>query len=204
MNCRQSARQFSAYWDDEMTQAEREWLEAHFSACDDCRREYEQFARSLELLGSLPRAEAAPELAERVLARARRTTAAPDRLPVAGVPWVPVTAAAALLLLVGTLLLPMMGRTPRLTPGGVASGPLAVHEPVLVQPVAGSPPGAEPHAVSTPETRALAAASVATDSLFDHSRDVEFILDPVLLRRGQASVATARTPVAGERAVVSF
>lgn len=201
MNCRQSARHFGAYWDDELTQAEREWLEAHFASCESCRRDYEQFARTLELMGSMPRAEAAPDLTERVLARARRATSAPDRLPVAGVPWVPVTAAAALLLVAGTMVLPMLGRSPRVAPDG--SGPVALHEPVLVTPVVTRAPEAATPAVSTPESRALAAASVAGDSLFDHSRDVEFILDPVVLRRGQASIAPGGQ-AAGQRAIVSF
>jgi hypothetical protein len=42
------------------------------------------------------------------------------------------------------------------------------------------------------------------DSLFDHSEDVEFILDPVTLRRGRATVTRLPAGVQGEKAVISF
>ena len=37
MNCGGARRLFGAYWDDEITLAERDWLESHFSACAACR-----------------------------------------------------------------------------------------------------------------------------------------------------------------------
>ncbi len=37
MNCDRARRLFGAAWDDELTQAEREWLDAHFAACAGCR-----------------------------------------------------------------------------------------------------------------------------------------------------------------------
>ena len=49
--CDQGRRLFGAYWDDEVTQAEREWLESHFAGCPTCRQQYEQFARTLEAVG---------------------------------------------------------------------------------------------------------------------------------------------------------
>ena len=45
--CDQARRLFGAYWDDEVTQAEREWLESHLGGCPACRQQYEQFARTL-------------------------------------------------------------------------------------------------------------------------------------------------------------
>jgi predicted anti-sigma-YlaC factor YlaD len=60
MKCAQVVRLFGAYWDDETTQAEREWVEAHLASCSSCRKEYESFTRTLELVGSLPRVEPAP------------------------------------------------------------------------------------------------------------------------------------------------
>ena len=90
---------FGPYWDDEMTRAEREWVDAHFAKCAACRTEYEALARTLTVLGALPRAEAAPGLAERSLAAARRSPAVPDVVFVRPTPgWVPVAAAAALVL----------------------------------------------------------------------------------------------------------
>ena len=110
MNCTHSRKMFAAYWDDETTQAEREWLETHFSSCDSCRLEYEQYARTLELLASLPRIEPAPELPERVLQRVRRAETPPDRLPVGRPIWVPVgSAIAAVALIALTLFGPWLG-----------------------------------------------------------------------------------------------
>jgi hypothetical protein len=43
--------------------------------------------------------------------------------------------------------------------------------------------------------------------VFDHSEDVEFILDPVTLHRGRASVThtgSRRTGVEGGQAIISF
>ena len=57
MNCGDARRLFGAYWDDEITLAERDWLESHFASCAGCRSEYETWARAIELVGSLPRAE---------------------------------------------------------------------------------------------------------------------------------------------------
>src|SRR5262249_48922277 len=113
--CDQARRLFGAYWDDEVTQAEREWLESHLAGCPGCRQQYEQLARTLETVGSLPRTDVAADLPERALQAARRATAAPDRIAVAPArpAWIPVTAAAALFLLGVSSLLPWLG-----TPAG--------------------------------------------------------------------------------------
>src|SRR5439155_8751 len=81
---------------------------AHFTACAGCRTEYETWARAIELVGALPRVEVTPGLAERTLARARRATVAPDRLPVRPARWIPVTATAALLTIAATMLMQWM------------------------------------------------------------------------------------------------
>ena len=98
--CDQARRLFGAYWDDEVTQAEREWLESHLAGCPGCRQQYEQFARTLETVGSLPRTDTAADLPERALVAARRAVAVPDRIAVAPARpmWIQVTATAALLL----------------------------------------------------------------------------------------------------------
>src|SRR5262249_12912526 len=90
--CDQGRRLFGAYWDDEVTQAEREWLDSHMVACPECRRQYEQFARTLETVGSLPRTDTAADMPERALAAARRAPAVADRVAVAPLTprWVPV------------------------------------------------------------------------------------------------------------------
>jgi len=196
--CDQARRLFDAYWDDEVTQAEREWLEGHFGGCPGCRQAYEQFARTLEAVSALPRVETSRDLAERALQAARRAQPVPDRLAAAPPTprWVPVTAAAALVLVAAALLLPTI--TPRvgLRPDGTLAT-LAVDEP----------PVAEPRLVSSTGTAVDPAGPAPTlaDSLFDHSEDVEFILDPVVLHRGRAR-ATANLPpgVQTEQTVISF
>jgi anti-sigma factor RsiW len=191
--CDQARRLYGSYWDDEVTQAEREWLESHLAGCPGCRQQYEQFTRTLESVGSLPRTDVAADLPERALAAARRATAVPDRIAVvpARPVWIQVTAASALLLVGLSALLFWMG-TPALQ-RALAHRDAQVAEPRLVA-TAVHPPGAAP------------SEGTLVDSLgIDHSADVEFILDPVVLHRGRAQ-APSRLPkgVQGEQAVISF
>jgi anti-sigma factor RsiW len=190
--CDQARRLFGAYWDDEVTQAEREWLESHLGGCPACRQQYEQFARTLETVGSMPRTDTATDLPERALVAARRAAAIPDRIAVAPARpmWIPVTATAALLLLVSSTLLPWLG-TPAVQQM-FAHRETRVTEPRIVYATAQSPGEAKSEAA-------------LVDSVLNHSEDVEFILDPVVLHRGRAQVPS-RLPkgVQGEQAVISF
>jgi anti-sigma factor RsiW len=196
MNCRQSRALFGPYWDDELTQAEREWLEAHFASCVNCRREYEELARSLEWMSELPRTEVSPGFAERVVAQARRRAPATDRVPGVTPRWIPVTAAAALLAVLGGMVLQWMGV------------PLALHRspgPALEQPVAIQPERVAQGSSAAPASL-VAGGTGIPDSLFDHSEDVEFILDPVTLRKGRAHTVVrgpTETPRT-EQAVITF
>jgi len=205
MNCGGARRLFGAYWDDEITLAERDWLESHFSACEKCRGEYEQFARAIELVGSLPRVEARPELAERALARARRSTAVADRLPLGAPRWIPVTATAALLTIAATMTLQWIGVAPL---GRNANGTrvAAVPQAEPLQPTLTR----QPASAVRDDAGAVAGvpdgfAGAPIDSLFDHSADVEFILDPVVLNKGRVHTVLKMSPsVQGERAVITF
>jgi len=205
MKCAHVVRLFGSYWDDEITQAEREWVEAHLASCTSCRQQYDSLARTLELMGSLPRVEPAPDLVERVLARARRSAPAADRVPSASRPWVPVTAAAvAVAVLAGSLAMPWLGMRTE-SRRTTATGPVAQLEPARVLPPAEGPApslAARPGDPATAPGRGAASRTHA-DSLFDHSEDIEFILDPVRLQRGRATVS--RPPATqGEKAVLSF
>ncbi len=200
MNCKHARGLFPAYWDDETTQAERESLEGHFQSCAACRREYEQYARTLEVLGSLPRVEPAADLPERVLQRVRRAESVPDVLPAGRPVWVPLAGSVAAVALVAvTLAGPWLGgrREARETVPAPVAG--AITEPVLVQPAAGTVPDAPRALPARADVVALSA-----DSLFDHSEDVEFILDPVTLHRGRASVHRTSGARTDERAVITF
>jgi predicted anti-sigma-YlaC factor YlaD len=203
-NCSQAKRLFGDYWDDEVTQAEREWLENHFSACRSCRREYDEMARTLELAGSLPRHEASPDLLERVLARTRRVAPAPDRVSAPAARWVPATAAAALLLVTAAVVSPWLGLAP--VRMGTGSARLETpRQPELV--------GTQVNVTTAPTTGDADAPPSATlftddgavaDSLFDHRDDIEFILDPVTLNRGKARVTRAPAARPSQQAVITF
>jgi len=202
MKCAQAKRLFGAYWDDDTTQAEREWLESHFVSCPKCRNEYEELAKVLEWTASLPRVEAAPDLVERALARARRAASTGDRIPAAAVPWIPVTAAAALLLVMATLVSPWVG----LWPSSRANRDVErrpIRQPQLVQAVPNSSPTLGPSGRAGTRSLAGPMANVP-DSLFNHSEDVEFVLDPVTLRRGKGTVTRVPPRPQGAQAVITF
>jgi hypothetical protein len=207
MNCRQARNLFSAYWDDEITQGEREWLESHFSSCAACRREYESLARTLEAVSDLPRVEVSSGFAERALAAAKRRSPAVDRMPGTVRRWVPVTATAVLLAIVAATVMQWSGMPlgPR-HEGAVAT----LEQPVLIvpQPVkteVPSPPKAST-ASTAPDAAWMAGAEGVSDSLFDHSEDVDFVLDSVTLRKGRAHtvVRLQPEPTRGEQAVITF
>jgi hypothetical protein len=118
-----------------------------------------------------------------------------------------VTAAAvAVAVLAGSLAMPWLGMR-RESPRTAATGPVANLEPVRALPPA---EGAAPSQAARPDDPAatpgqgpVATTHAAADSLFDHSEDIEFILDPVRLQRGRATVS--RPPATqGEKAVLSF
>jgi anti-sigma factor RsiW len=200
MNCSQSRSLFGAYWDDELTQAEREWLEAHFAACDACRGEYERFARTLELVGGLPRIEAAPDLPERVLSRVRRATPVRDRLPVGAPAWIPVTATVALAAIAVTVVLQFAAPLIARRMSGPPPPAVALREPVRVR------AASTPVPVTAPGVASLRVAGAIPDSLFDHSEDVEFVLDPVTVRKGRAHPASRLAPhtAQSDQAVITF
>jgi hypothetical protein len=192
MSCKRARGLFGAYWDDEVTQAEREWLEAHFSACTECRSEYEGLVQSLELAASIDREEVPPYFVEQTVARAKRAVVEPDRVPGGTPRWIPITAAAALLAVLGGSAIQWAGLSTapeQRSPSSAA----AVQQPTWIGP---APP------TSSPEPSADPLASSITpvpDSLFDHGEDVEFILDPVTLRKGRAHT-TIQGPDAQPRA----
>lgn len=194
--CDQARGLFGAIWDDEVTQAEREWFDAHLAGCEGCRAGYDGFARTLEVVGTLPRVETSTDLPERALAAARRAAAVPDRVVIVTTrpAWVPVAAAAAAVVVVGALLLPLV--TPRREG---APSLVAVSEP--------APPQARlvESGTSAPESSDAPTVSSVSGSLLDHSEDVEFILDPVVLHRGRAQAVTGLPDgFQGEQTVISF
>ncbi len=206
MTCTGIRRLFDAYWDDETTQVERELIEAHFIACPDCRARYEAHARTLEAIGSLPRLEAAPDLVERVVASARRAERAPDRLPVVPTPvWLPAATAAAVLVVGALAVLPMLARRSSRLVAVSRTTTAAPRQPELVSTVAAdASDGQRAAGLARTPARSGAAVATVTDSLFDHNADVEFILDPLAVRRGASTATRSVNGIQAERAVISF
>lgn len=204
MTCTGIQRLFDAYWDDETTQAEREVVEAHLAACPRCRVLYEQHAQTLEAVARLPRVEAAPDLVERVTASARRIARAPDALPAEPRPaWVPAAAVAGMLVVGAFALLPLFQPQPDRMATRAGRDLAAVRQPELVGMVRPAGARSEVAAPGTGSGTPAPRAAAVTDSLFDHSEDVEFILDPVALHRETATTRTA-DGVQTETAVISF
>ncbi len=250
--CDRATTLFGRAWDDELSVAERETLEQHFALCPPCRREYDEYARALELVQALPRPVVADDFAARVLAEARRREAEhPARRRFAW-PWAgdaaaagafpgfgaqPAFAIAAALVVVLGVSAFLWSRPTTKTSGAPAvaieqrSGdpdtPSFGEGPATVSPSAGTTPGSTSPvspspgdlparvaaAPSTPArggeapgaTVGALAEATALDSLFDHTADVEFVLDPVNLTRERGRGYTpVPTTVRGEAASITF
>ncbi len=195
MICDRARRLFGACWDDELTQAERDGLEGHLASCPRCRAEYDEFSRALELAASLPRIEASADLMDRVLARSRRATTAPDIVREAGARWVPVAAAVAGAVLVVALVLVGSRLQWRAPASSLPPQMVVINEPR--EPVLVPKPSAKP-GERRPET-----SRGNPESLFDPDKNVEFILDPVKLHRGRATV-NRRPDAEGQQATITF
>jgi len=201
MSCKRARNLFGRTWDDEVTQAEREWLEGHFAACSTCRAEYEGLARTMELVSSLPREESPPDFVERTVARARRAATEPDRVPGISHRWIPITAAAALLAVLGGSAIQWAGLSTAPEQRSTSQA-AAIQQPTWVGPAPGTAP-AMPSGGT--DEQLVAGAATVPDSVFNHGDDVEFILDPVTLRKGRAHTTIRGTDAPrGQQATITF
>ena len=230
--CERATTLFGSAWDDELTATERDGLERHIEACPSCHREYDEFARTLELVQALPRPQVDDGFAGRVLAAAlareaagasvgRRLFVLPSAwsLPAFGRPALALAATFVVAIGVGAFLLsrPAPGPSNLAT---VVSAPAPIVA-TLPMPAVQAPVNAEAPAVNpslrltTPSVRpsarreasgpAAATALTIADSLFDHTADVELVLDPVQLRRERGRGYTPASPsVRGETASITF
>lgn len=228
ISCDRASSLFGPAWDDELSVAERESLEAHFAACPACQRHYDEFARTLELVQTLPRPVASDDFAERVLreARARELAASlrRERRPAIFAAFGGRLAYAAAVLAtvgVGAYVL-SRPHAPATVAVRHEAAPVAVAQrPALTtrregdpdSPVTGLAPASVAPTVAAAAKRHTAraalpntaVASVVPDSLFDHSQDVDFVLDPVKLRRERGRGYTPVTSsVQGQAASITF
>lgn len=226
--CERAQSLFGRAWDDELTAVERDGLELHVKGCAGCRREYDEFARTLELVQALPRPAVSDDFAARVLvaatAREREAAAAPRRIfawpslpsfefgdiafgrpALALAATFVVAASAAVMLMRGPAVGPMQAPTVALVAPQAQSAPA----PIVAAPVVQAPVTIAPAEPTTRSVRRAPAASLVADaptipdSLFDHTADVELVLDPVKLRR-ERGVGYTPTSVRGEAASITF
>lgn len=229
-SCERAQSLFGRAWDDELTAVERDGLELHVKGCAGCRREYDEFARTLELVQALPRPAVSDDFAARVLvaaaAREREVAAAPRRIfawpslpsfefgdiafgrpALALAATFVVAVSAAVVLMRG----PAVGPTQAPTVAVVAPQAQTVPAPVVAAPaveapvtiVAADPAPRREASRRTPATSLVVDAPMIPDSLFDHTADVELVLDPVKLRR-ERGVGYTPTSVRGEAASITF
>ncbi len=191
MICKRARHLFGACWDDELTQAERDGLESHLASCPACRAEYDDFSRTLELAASLPRIDASADFADRVLARARRATTAPDLVRGTGARWVPaaVAAAAAVLVIAAVLVGPNLRW----------KSPASSQAPRVVEINGPREPRFAPQADLEPGARRPEARRGDDESLFDPDKNVEFVLGSVEVGGGRVK----RDPE-GQQPIITF
>jgi hypothetical protein len=233
--CERAQSLYGPAWDDELSVAEREVLELHFAGCPSCRRDYDEFARTLELVQALPRPQVSGDFATRVLSEARRREAEggrgfsvsrglfarPMRLAVAAALLVAAGVSGVLIAqrpegdatkMAQSQVLPAPA-LPSHPKTGDPDGPISTNaEDPRTVPSTLASAGLRSPASSTEPTlarpdRARPAEALATvpDSLFDHSADVEFVLDPVRLRRERGRGYTpVPATVRGEQASITF
>jgi hypothetical protein len=230
ISCERAEPLFGPAWDDELSVAERESLEQHFAGCNSCRRDYDELARTLELVQGLPRPQVSGDFATRVLAEARRREVEGGRGLLVSRGWFarPARLAIAAALLVGAGIVGM-----RVMPQGETPAPVVAQHapavpapqvaaqsvgdpdvPVSVAPTTtlastgtGSPAktSTKPTLVRRDRTRAAEVLAAVPDSLFDHTADVELVLDPVTLRKERGRGYTpVQTSVKGEQASITF
>lgn len=218
ISCERAQNLFGPGWDDELSVAERESLEQHFAGCTNCRRDYDELARTLELVQSLPRPSVSGDFATRVLAEARRREAEGGRGLIVARGWfarpVRIAIAAAFVVAAGVSGIVLMPKPePTQVAKVVTPAPVKVTAPVQDTQIASAGPGspapssAKPTLARRTRTRPAEAPPIAAipDSLFDHTRDVELVLDPVTLKKERGRGYTpVQTTVKGEQASITF
>jgi len=221
ISCERAQTLFGPGWDDELSVVERESLEQHFAGCNPCRRDYDELARTLELVQGLPRPQVSGDFATRVLAEARRREAEGGRGLLITRGWFAHPArlaiAAALVVAAGVsgLMMSPKPQAPRIAAQQVAAPVPVVATPAPIVtppstlasagPVSPARSDAKPTLARPQRNRPAEVFAAVSDSLFDHTKDVELVLDPVTLRKERGRGYTpVQTTVKGEQASITF
>jgi hypothetical protein len=212
MNCQRAEGLFSAFREEELPLTEKNALAQHFESCAGCKRDYEEFVHTLDLMHSLPRLEAPTDFTDKVLARVR------SGAPVHADPWwqrviwqvtdwsdslslKPAYAAAAAVLVVAVATVVVFsvpdrddaGVTEQLVADAEQSEQPQTDDVSREEPEAPLPAEVEGEATDVavrdetseplPERVDNDLYPVVPDSLFDHEYDFEFALDRFYFER---------------------
>lgn len=226
--CERAQSFFGAAWDDELSVAERESLELHFTGCPPCRRDYDELARTLELVQGLPRPQVSGDFAARVLVEAQRREAEggrgfavsrgllarPMRLAIAAALFVAAGVSGILVAqkpageatkVAQTVVVPAKAALSGDPDVPVSTVPEAVPSTVASADPGSPAPSPKPTLARRSPARSAEVLTAVPDSIFDHTADVEFVLDPVKLRRERGRGYTpVPTSVRGEQASITF
>lgn len=69
---KEARKLFFQYADDELASNERQRLQLHLDGCEDCRKGWDRYTRTVKALRGTTKEKAPPHLATQILRRARR------------------------------------------------------------------------------------------------------------------------------------
>lgn len=197
MTCDEARALFTDLADGRLGAAERDAVGAHLATCAECRREWEGFERTLELLHGLPRYRAPAGFPERVLSAARpapwpRRLA--RRLFVPLHVKLPVEAAAIALIAVGASLMTRATEVRQAMPGTPPAheAPARVAAPA---PESGpAPPVGAPAAKKAASGLAAPGPVVSGRLAVDEPARAEHALAALFARTGAIEVSRVQAP----------
>ena len=101
MNCKESQKLFSSYFEEELSVAEETELRTHLDTCARCARDYREFEATVHCVRRMPKEVAPPEMTTMIMSRVRRYE--PRRAWPIFAPRMRIAAALAAMLAVGFL-----------------------------------------------------------------------------------------------------
>ena len=163
MTCAECREAFSARVDDALSADARAALEQHLAGCPECRREWQRFAATVDLLHVVPPERAPAGFVDRVLAAARPQPWYRRALRGLFVPWpIKLSLEAAALVLVAGLAVMIFQRSPELRQAAVSPpAPASAPEPRGHDMMA---PVEAPARASAPTTSAKAEVEAAKEA----------------------------------------
>jgi predicted anti-sigma-YlaC factor YlaD len=106
--CQEIRQRLSAYQDREVSQPQRDNIEAHLHNCDPCRKYLADLRQTYKLINSLPRIKPDPMFTRRIMNSVVNTSLW-NRLPGKPLKLIPVPSVAAVMIIVGLLTGTLLG-----------------------------------------------------------------------------------------------